>query len=139
MSIPKPTILVLDDDVPVLSSLQFLLETHDFAVRTFRSGASMLDWATLHPSDCIVIDYKMPELDGLQVAAQLRARGVATPVILVTGFPDDSIYIKAAAAGIQQVLLKPDLEDSLISRITNMLPVARAVTDVQTKDLRKPT
>lgn len=139
MSIPKPTILVLDDDVPVLSSLQFLLETHDFAVRTFRSGASMLDWATLHPSDCIVIDYKMPELDGLQVAAQLRARGVATPVILVTGFPDDSIYIKAAAAGIQQVLLKPDLEESLISRITNMLPVANAAAEAQTKDLRKPT
>lgn len=139
MSIPKPTILVLDDDVPVLSSLQFLLETHDFAVRTFRSGASMLDWATLHPSDCIVIDYKMPELDGLQVAAQLRARGVATPVILVTGFPDDSIYIKAAAAGIQQVLLKPDLEESLISRITNMLPVASAAAQAQTKDLRKPT
>lgn len=139
MSIPKPTILVLDDDVPVLSSLQFLLETHDFAVRTFRSGASMLDWATLHPSDCIVIDYKMPELDGLQVAAQLRARGVATPVILVTGFPDDSIYIKAAAAGIQQVLLKPDLEESLISRITNMLPVASAAAEAQTKDLRKPT
>jgi two-component system response regulator FixJ len=139
MSIPKPTILVLDDDVPVLSSLQFLLETHDFAVRTFRSGASMLNWATLHPSDCIVIDYKMPELDGLQVAAQLRARGVATPVILVTGFPDDSIYIKAAAAGIQQVLLKPDLEDSLISRITSMLPAANAGADAQTKDIRKPT
>ena len=139
MSIPKPTILVLDDDVPVLSSLQFLLETHDFAVQTFRSGASMLDWATRHPSDCIVIDYKMPELDGLQVAAQLRARGVATPVILVTGFPDDSIYLKAAAAGIQQVLLKPDLEDSLISRITNMLAAANAVADVQTKDIRKPT
>ena len=139
MSIPKPTILVLDDDVPVLSSLQFLLETHDFAVRTFRSGASMLDWATLHPSDCIVIDYKMPELDGLQVATQLRARGVATPVILVTGFPDDSIYIKAAAAGIQQVLLKPDLEDSLISRITSMLPAANAGADAQTKDIRKPT
>ncbi|MBC7583595.1 response regulator [Tardiphaga sp. vice304] len=139
MSIPKPTILVLDDDVPVLSSLQFLLETHDFAVRTFRSGASMLDWATLHPSDCIVIDYKMPELDGLQVAAQLRARGVATPVILVTGFPDDSIYIKAAAAGIQQVLLKPDLEDSLISRITSMLPAANAGADAHTKDIRKPT
>jgi two-component system response regulator FixJ len=139
MSTPKPTILVLDDDVPVLSSLQFLLETHDFAVRTFRSGASMLDWATLHPSDCIVIDYKMPELDGLQVAAQLRARGVATPVILVTGFPDDSIYIKAAAAGIQQVLLKPDLEESLISRITNMLLVANAVAEGQTEDLRKPT
>jgi FixJ family two-component response regulator len=139
MSASKPTILVLDDDVPVLSSLQFLLETHDFAVRTFRSGAAMLDWVTLHSSDCIVVDYKMPDLDGLQVVTQLRARGIATPVILVTGFPDDSIYVKAAAAGVQQVLLKPDLEDSLIDRITNMLPDDEVVLDGPSGDLRKST
>ena|SRR5664279_4770306 len=135
----KPTILVLDDDVPVLNSLQFLLETHDFAVRTFRSGAAMLDWVTLHSSDCIVVDYKMPELDGLQVAAQLRALGIQTPVILVTGFPDDSIYLKAAAAGIQQVLLKPDVEDSLVARITDMLPIAADPVDSPRGDLRNST
>jgi two-component system response regulator FixJ len=139
MSSSKPTILVLDDDVPVLSSLQFLLETHDFVVRTFRSGAAMLDWLTLNSSDCIVVDYKMPQLDGLQVAAELRARGILTPVILVTGFPDDSIYLKAAAAGIQQVLLKPDLEDSLVARITGFLPVAAGVADLPCGNLRKPT
>jgi len=137
MSTLKPTILVLDDDVPVLSSLQFLLETHDFAVLTFRTGAAMLDWVNLHTSDCIVVDYKMPELDGLQVVAQLRARGISTPVILVTGFPDDSIYLKAAAAGIQHVLLKPDLEDTLVSRITGMLAAATAAPPAG--DLRKPT
>lgn len=139
MSASRPIILVLDDDVPVLSSLQFLLETHDFAVRTFRSGAAMLDWVTFHPSDCIVVDYKMPELDGLQVAAQLRARGIATPVILVTGFPDDAIYLKAAAAGIQHVLLKPDLEDSLIARIADMIPAADVMEGAPSDGLRKST
>ncbi|MDB5620309.1 response regulator [Tardiphaga sp.] len=135
----KPTVLVLDDDIPVLSSLQFLLETHDFAVRTFRSGAAMLDWAVLHPSDCIVVDYKMPELDGLQVAEQLRARGIATSVILITGFPDDSIYLKAAAAGIQQVLLKPLFEDSLVAHITDILPMAAAIPELRSGDLRTCT
>ncbi len=139
MATLKPTILVLDDDVPVLSSLQFLLETHDFVVRTFRSGAAMLDWVTLHSSDCIVIDYKMPELDGLQVVAKLRARGILTPVILVTGFPDDSIYIKAAAAGIQQVLLKPDVEDSLVAHITDMLPIVTPPPGPVPDNLRKST
>ena len=139
MSNFKQTILVLDDDVPVLNSLQFLLETHDFAVRTFRSGGAMLDWVTQHPSDCIVVDYKMPELDGLQVATQLRARGISTPVILITGFPDDSIYLKAAAAGIQQVLLKPLFQDSLVARITDILPAAAANPELSSADLRKPT
>ena len=71
----KTTILVLDDDSAVLSSLQFLLETHGFAVCSFRNPAAMLDWAEQNLFDCVVVDYKMPGIDGLEVAGHLRRRG----------------------------------------------------------------
>jgi two-component system response regulator FixJ len=137
----KSTILVLDDDVAVLGSLQFLLETHGFAVSTFQSPVAMLDWARVNAFDCVVVDYKMPDFDGLQVAAQLRERGVTAPVILVTGFPDDSIFIKAAAVGIRQVLLKPHIEDSLVARIQELslgAPALQGQPDPGA-DLRKHT
>jgi two-component system response regulator FixJ len=118
----KPIILVLDDDVAVLSSLQFLLETHGFGVSIFQSAAAMLDWAERNTFDCVVVDYKMPGIDGLQVAERLREHGTVAPVILVTGFPDDSIFIKASAVGINKVLLKPHIEDSLVASIRGLFP-----------------
>ena len=121
IAIPKPTILVLDDDADVLGSLQFLLETHGFVVCTFRNPAAMLSWAALNAFDCVVVDYKMPEIDGLQVVARLRGSGSEVPMILVTGFPDELIFSKAAAAGAQEVLLKPHYQDSLVARIQGYL------------------
>jgi len=123
ISRPKPTVLVLDDDAPVRSSLQFLLETHGFGVQAFQNAAALLDWPALRTAGCIVVDYKMPDLDGLEVTAKLRSSGVETPVILITGFSDKTIFAKAAAAGVQQVLLKPLIEDSLVARIMDVLPV----------------
>jgi len=121
----KPVILVLDDDAAVLGSLQFLLETHGLAVNSFRSPASMLHWAERNSFDCVVLDYKMPDMDGLAVATTLRGRGISAPIILVTGYPDDTIFARAATAGIEQVLLKPNVEGSLIAHIQDRLATRR--------------
>jgi CheY-like chemotaxis protein len=67
--------------------------------------------------DCLVIDYKMPAMSGIDLATRLRYRHATTPIILITGYPDESIQEKAAAAGIRHVLLKPHLEESLVTRI----------------------
>lgn len=120
-ALAKPTILILDDDSDVLNSLQFLLETHGFAVRTFRSAPALLSWAKVNPFDCVVVDYKMPEIDGLQVTSRLRALGIKAPILLITGFPDETISTKATAAGAQEVLLKPHLEVNLVTQIERRL------------------
>ena len=101
----------------VLGSLRFLLETDGFNVRTFRSGAALLNGIGTGEADCLVIDYKMPNMSGIDLAERLRNREVDTPIILITGYPDESILEKASAAGIRHVLLKPHLEDSLANRI----------------------
>jgi two-component system response regulator FixJ len=113
----KPTVYVVDDDADVLGSLRFLLETDGFDVRTFRNGASLLNAVRSTGVDCFVIDYKMPDMNGIDLAGRLRNRDIAAPVILITGYPDENISAKAEAAGVRHVLMKPLLDESLVTRI----------------------
>jgi FixJ family two-component response regulator len=108
---------VVDDDQGVLGSLRFLLETDGFDVKTFRSGAALLNAVASNSADRFVIDYKMPNMNGIDLVNRLRKRGIAAPIILITGYPDKSIPAKAAVAGVHHVLLKPHLEESLVSHI----------------------
>lgn len=121
----KTTIYVVDDDAAVLGSLRFLLETDGFAVRTFRSGAAVLNAALSTEVDCFVIDYKMPDMNGIDLAARLRDLNITTPVILITGYPDQQITARALAAGVNHVLRKPLLDDSLVKRITGAIQDAQ--------------
>jgi FixJ family two-component response regulator len=117
LTITTHKICVLDDDPAVLQSLRFLLETHGFSVRTFSAAVTLLTSIDLDGVDCLVIDYKLPYMDGLDVAARLRQRNVAAPIVLITGYPDPHMAEKAAAAGIDSVLFKPHLEESLVTRV----------------------
>jgi two-component system response regulator FixJ len=121
---PTPVVCVVDDDTGVLGSLRFLLETDGFDVRTFRSAAALLSGSVAGEADCFVIDYKMPAMSGIDLARWLRNRHVGAPIILITGYPDENIEEKAAAAGIHHVLLKPHLEESLVSRIRGAIQEA---------------
>jgi two-component system, LuxR family, response regulator FixJ len=120
-SLSKPTIYVVDDDVGVLGSLRFLLETDGFDVRTFRSGTALLNAVAPTGIDCLVIDYKMPDMNGLDLVGQLRDHNVDAPVILITGYPDENISARAAAAGVGCVLLKPLLGDGLVKHIRSAI------------------
>jgi FixJ family two-component response regulator len=125
----KPKVYVVDDDLGVLNSLRFLLETDGFDVGAFRSGLALLNAAASNGADCFVIDYKMPNMSGIDLAKRLRKRGINTPIILVTGYPDEDILAKATAAGIHHVLMKPHLEESLVTRVWGAMregqPVSR--------------
>jgi two-component system, LuxR family, response regulator FixJ len=117
----KSMIYVVDDDYDVRTSLRFLLETEGFDVRTFRSGSALLGSSTRNRADCLVVDYKMAELDGLELATRLRRLQVPTPIILITGYPDENISAKASSAGVRQVLLKPNLEGNLVDCVRNAI------------------
>ena len=119
----KSTIYVVDDDFGVLGSLRFMLETDGFEVRTFRSGAALLDAVIETEADCIVIDYKMPNMNGIDLANRLRDREVGAPIVMITGYPDESISARAAAAGVHHVVMKPHLE-SLVSHIRGAIQEA---------------
>jgi FixJ family two-component response regulator len=117
----KSLIYVVDDDHDVLKSLRFLLETEGFEVRTFRSASALLGSSTPHGADCLVVDYKMAGIDGLELAQRLRDLDIGTPIVMITGYPDESISAKAGPAGVLQVLLKPNLEDNLVECVRNAI------------------
>jgi len=122
-------VYVVDDDMDVLGSLRFLLEADSFEVRTFRSGVALLNAIATDEVDCVILDYKMPAMSGIELAKRLRGRDVAAPIILITGYPDLNITEKAAAAGIDHVLLKPHLEESLVMEIRRAIKETQPVSD----------
>jgi two-component system, LuxR family, response regulator FixJ len=110
-----PTVYAVDDDLAVLASLRFLLETEGFAVKTFVDGSDLLASSPPGPSDCLVIDYQMPGMNGLELIRHLRDRDVFSPVVLVTVY--EGVAAKAAATGIRHVVMKPHIEESLVAHV----------------------
>ncbi|MBR0968340.1 response regulator [Bradyrhizobium diazoefficiens] len=117
----QSTVYVVDDDDAVLGSLRFLLETDGFTVRTFRNATALLNASGARGADCYVIDYKMPGINGIELAGRLRQSDGETPVILITGYPDGNISARAAAAGVKGVILKPLLDENLVKLIRHAI------------------
>lgn len=118
------TVYVADDDPDVLVSLRFLLEAEGFKVKTFADGQALLESDLPEPGDCLVIDYKMTGMNGLELVRRLRARHVEAPVVLITAY--ENAAAKAAASGIMHVVLKPHIEVSLIAHVQDALREAGA-------------
>jgi FixJ family two-component response regulator len=93
-------IAVVDDDPAVCHSLTFALEIEGFEVKAFRSGDDILKDEDLASFHCLIIDYSMPGMNGLELLRQLRNRGIVTPAILITGVTRPSLHERAQSAGI---------------------------------------
>jgi two-component system, LuxR family, response regulator FixJ len=116
MTSPAGAIAVVDDDAAVCDSTRFLLETYDFDVHTYQSGA---DFLRDNPAiACLIVDYHMPGLTGLDVVSELRKRGRAVPtIIMITATTDPIVERRAAELGIRQVLKKPLSNQVLLSTL----------------------
>jgi len=96
----RHTVLVLDDDSAVRDSLKFSLEIEGFEVRTYASPMDLLNDTALLAASCLIVDYHMPTMNGLDVVESLRNRRRSMPAILVTSHPNSGIRERAAAAGV---------------------------------------
>jgi two-component system, LuxR family, response regulator FixJ len=119
-----PNVLVVDDDPAVCSSLKFSLELEGFAVRTFRNGPELLSAYDLPPCGCLVIDYRMPSINGIDLLRRLRQQGNAMPAILITTAPDPTVRHQAGAEGMALVE-KPLLGDALVDTIRSKVAPPR--------------
>src|SRR5215471_15528969 len=98
-TLPRVRILVVDDDDEFRESLSLNLMDEGCAVTTFANGPSVLEHVAAGESaDVVLLDWRMPGMNGLEVLRELRQRGVMTPVIFLTALSDD-IYEEAALAG----------------------------------------
>jgi two-component system, LuxR family, response regulator FixJ len=116
----QATILIIDDDPAVRNSLKFALEVEGFAVRAYPTGAELLREVDMPDSGCLVIDYKLPEMNGLELLFELRRRNIDLPAILMTTHPNSAVRHRAALAGVP-LIEKPLLNDTLFQGIRSAL------------------
>jgi FixJ family two-component response regulator len=101
LRIEGPTIAVVDDDGAVCDSIRALLEVHGAYVHTYEGGVAFLG---VSPKvDCLILDYDMPGLSGLDVISELRTREWTTPIILTTAIDHSSVEQQALQLGIQLI------------------------------------
>jgi two-component system response regulator FixJ len=112
----RRTVLVVDDDPAVRSSLQFFLEIEGFVVRAYACGSDLLNDLNMPESGCLVIDYRLPSMNGLDLLSELRRRSIKLPAILVTTDPTSSVRAQTAAAG-ALLIEKPLLNEALFEGI----------------------
>jgi FixJ family two-component response regulator len=107
----------VDDDAAVLKSLDRLLRSAGFAVRTFSSSQDFLKLHDGTAPGCVVLDLSMPGLDGLQLQQALARAGDVCPVIFITGFGDVPTSVRAMKAGAVDFLTKPFDREQLLAAV----------------------
>ena len=108
---------IVDDEEAIRRSARFMLSTSGFSVETWESGVRFLKELRNVEPGCILLDVRMPEMDGLEVQQELNDRGVTMPVIILTGHGDVSVAVRAMKAGAVDFIEKPFEKATLLSAI----------------------
>ena len=111
-AVVKPVAVIVDDDPAVCNSLKFSLEVEGLSVRTYADAAEALQEANYPMRGCLIIDYRLPGMTGLELLAALRQRRIGLPAILITTNPSAYVLSRAKAAGVTLVE-KPLLNEAL--------------------------
>jgi FixJ family two-component response regulator len=117
------TIAVIDDDKSFRTALVGLLHSLGYEAHGFASAVEFINSGEEGSCDCIITDFCMPKMSGLDLIQLLTARGSTVPVIMVTGRPEPGLEAKAAASGAICLLMKPFEEDALIDYLERALKI----------------
>ncbi|MBA4226515.1 MAG: DNA-binding response regulator [Hyphomonas sp.] len=109
---------LVDDDEAIRHSASFMLRHAGFRVKTYVDGVAFLDQVEEAEKGCILLDVQMPKMDGLQVQEVLNERGVAMPVIVLTGHGDVAVAVRAMKAGAVDFVEKPYAKQTLVEALT---------------------
>jgi two-component system response regulator FixJ len=131
----EPCVFVIDDDPGMRDSLKTLLETSGYQVRAHESAVAFLAGDGPSGRGCVLTDIRMPDMDGLQLQQELRARGANLPVILMTGHGDVPLAVSAMKAGAIDFLEKPFDDTALVNSVNRALEEAQKAdaTEASTK------
>jgi FixJ family two-component response regulator len=116
MGAATATIAVIEDDFAVRNALMFSLQADGLSVRGYESAEDALRDTLLSEIDCFVIDHRLPRMNGLDLLATLRARGIDVPVVLIASAAGPILRASAGAAG-AMVIEKPLIGDELFEFI----------------------
>jgi two-component system response regulator FixJ len=108
---------LVDDDPAIRRSVGFMLKTSGLRVEPYESGNELLKNSAKLDQGCILLDIRMPGMDGLEVQQALLEHGVSLPVIIMTGHGDVSLAVKAMKAGAVDFIEKPFEKNSLLASL----------------------
>lgn len=117
----KPNILVVDDEPVARQSLSDILKLEGFAVTSAANGQAAVEYVRTHPVDVMIVDLRMPGMDGLEVVQVLNQLSPDTEVILLTAFGSTETAIQALRLRIHDYLLKPSSPAQVISSVKKAL------------------
>ena len=116
-----PCVYIVDDDEAVRDSLSILLESKGYRVRSFGSAPEFLAAAPSLPIGCLIVDIRMPEMDGLELQERLSARALDFPLIIITGHADVPLAVRAMKAGAVDFIEKPFASETLLDSLDGAL------------------
>lgn len=122
---PQLTVFLIDDDEDIRRSLQRALEKRGYAVESHNSAASFLAAYDPARQGCLLLDYGMPDMNGLELQAHLNGLGATIPVIFITGHGGVPELVQAIKAGAVDFLEKPFRQADLVERIETAFAIAR--------------
>jgi FixJ family two-component response regulator len=114
-------VIIVDDDRAVRDALQFALRLEGLRVHVHCGGASLLADPDLNRAGCVVLDHRMPQLDGFALLSALRIHNPDLPTIMLTSRVTPQVRARANAAGVYSVLEKPLLGNVLVEKIRAVL------------------
>jgi two-component system nitrogen regulation response regulator NtrX len=112
-------VLVIDDETAIREAIRMTLEYEGYRIDEARSGQEGLDKAAKTPYDAILLDIKMPVLDGMEVLENLKEQKIVTPVVMVSGHGDISTAVECTKRGAFDFLEKPLNRDKLLLSVRN--------------------
>ena len=123
MTVPAlvSVVAVVDDDESILRSLEYLLESADYAVCLFTSAAALLDSDHLPEIGCLISDIDMPGTDGFELLAQVHAVRPGLPTILITGYPERLKRLPPLDGINARLFTKPFKADELLAAVGDAL------------------
>jgi FixJ family two-component response regulator len=129
MSQIPPVVFVIDDDISVRESLELLLRHEGLGVESFVSAQEFLTRPRATAPSCLVLDYSLPGLNGLELQKRVAAERHDMPIIFITGHGDIPVTVKAMKAGAVEFLTKPLNDEVLLKAIRNAIERSKVLLD----------
>ncbi|TWU51993.1 response regulator [Rubripirellula reticaptiva] len=126
-SLTTALIALVDDDALVRFATKTLLDFYQFDVQEFDSAESLLEVESLANFDCLIIDYRMQGISGLQLLLELKRRESRIPAIVVSGYISDAEAAELSVAGASAIMEKPVKAKELVAELTRLIQLRKTL------------
>ncbi|MBI5485591.1 MAG: response regulator, partial [Deltaproteobacteria bacterium] len=119
----KALVVIIDDDPNILELTSLILSSRGFNVFTANCARTGLEIIAEHEPELVLLDYMMPEVDGLSTLRQIKSRFPDTYVLMLTGKGSEEVAVDLMKAGASEYILKPFNNRNLVERLDNVLKI----------------